>query len=349
MNTPLQILVIRRDNIGDLICTTPLLHGLRRKYPAARISVLASSYNVDVLDGNPDVDETLVFLKKNQKSHGYGRLGMLWNRWRLLRMIRKRRFDHIILANGGWRYAHTLGGKQLLGFREPGEPDHRQPDVLAPDHNGFEEHEVSKMARLGSILGVEEALGPLRLFPNDLLVFQKRQMLIALGWNSERPTIAFHISARKAERRWNNRSFVELAKHLITDYSVQILLFWSPGEKNCPTHPGDDEDASQILKSLSGLPIFPCPSETIRSLIAGISLADQIVCSDGGGAHVAAALQKPVLCFYGPSEMVMWHPWGVPYVHLQKPSLQVSDITVEEALSAFDELQGKIDSGLSPI
>ncbi len=349
VRTPLKILVVRRDNIGDLICTTPLLHGLRGKYPEAWISVLASSYNREVLDGNPDVNEVLVFLKKKQKSHGYGRLGMLWNRWQLLRSIRKQRFDHVILANGGWRYGHTLGGRQTIGFREPGEPDHRQPDVLAPDHGGFDEHEVSKMATLGSILGVEEALGPLRVFPNALLVLRQRQLLLEAGWNPERPSIAFHISARKAERRWNNSSFVDLAKNLTAIYGVQVLFFWSPGGKNHLMHPGDDEDASLILNSLRKVPVFPCPSDSIAGLIAGLSLADQVVCSDGGGMHVAAALQKPVLCFFGPSEMMKWHPWGVPYVHLQKPSLQVSDITVMEALAGFDELQGKIASGLSLI
>ena len=340
----LKILVVRRDNIGDLVCTTPLLHGLRKKYPGAYIAVLASSYNVEVLNRNPDVDEVFVFLKRHQKSHGYGRLSMLWNRWRLVRTIRRHRFDHIILANGGWRYARTLGGKQMIGFREPGEPDHRQPDVLAPDHGGRDEHEVSKMATLGGILGVKDAIGPLKVYPDDDLVLSQRHQLTALGWNPERPSIGFHISARKAERRWNNNSFVDLAERLINDYGVQILLFWSPGKKSSPMHPGDDEDASIILKRLENFPVFPCPTETIRGLIGGMSLADQVVCSDGGGVHIAAALQKPVLCFYGPSEMFMWHPWGVPYVHLQKPTFQVSDISVAEALSGFAELQGKISA-----
>ena len=61
MNRSPRILVIRRDNIGDLLCTTPLLHGLRRQFPQAYIAVL---------DGNPDVDEVFVFLKRQQKKIG---------------------------------------------------------------------------------------------------------------------------------------------------------------------------------------------------------------------------------------------------------------------------------------
>jgi ADP-heptose:LPS heptosyltransferase len=341
VNTPLQILVIRRDNIGDLICTTPLLHGLRRKYPDARISVLASSYNVDVLDGNPDVDETLVFLKKNQKSHGYGRLGMLWNRWRLLRTIRKRRFDHIILANGGWRYAHTLGGKQLLGFREPGEPDHHQPDVLAPDHNGFEEHEVSKMARLGIPLGIEETLGATKLFPDTALVVRASDRLKALGWNPDKPFVALHLSSRNPLQRWPEESFIKLAQALTASGDNQILLLWSPGAEDDAMHPGDDDKAERILTHLHSLPVFSCPTATIKELVAAVSLADQMICSDGGAMHIAAALNKPIVCFFGGTFLPEWHPWGVPYVALQKSSRSVADITVEETLAAFAELQTK--------
>jgi len=35
------ILVIRRDNIGDLVCTTPLVRALRHQLPNARIEFLA--------------------------------------------------------------------------------------------------------------------------------------------------------------------------------------------------------------------------------------------------------------------------------------------------------------------
>ena len=339
MSAHLKILVVRRDNIGDLICTTPLLHGLRTKYPKAWISVLASSYNKEVLDGNPDVNEVLVFLKKRQKSHGYGRLGMLWNRWRLLGSIRRQRFDHVILANGGWRYGHTLGGKKTIGFREPGEPDHRQPDVLAPDHGGFDEHEVSKMARLARMLGAEETMGKTKLFPDAHQLELQRVRLISLGWDPARPSLAFHISSRKPNQRWPVDSFAALAKHLMDSHHVQVLLFWSPGSEHDAMHPGDDGKAQLLLGQLRHLPVFPCSTNTIPELVAALSLSDQMICSDGGAMHVAAALNKPIVCFFGPSPVPEWHPWSVPYVALQKPSRVVADISVEEVLAAYEKLQ----------
>jgi ADP-heptose:LPS heptosyltransferase len=104
-------------------------------------------------------------------------------------------------------------------------------------------------------------------------------------------------------------------------------------------HPGDDEKAARILAQLQGRSIYPCPTKSITELIAAISLVDQVICSDGGAMHVAAALGKPILCFFGPTPVKEWHPWGVPYIVLQPPSKEVQSISVDEALKAYGQLQ----------
>lgn len=54
--------------------------------------------------------------------------------------------------------------------------------------------------------------------------------------------------------------------------------------------------------------------------------------------HIAAALGKPILCFFGKSDKTRWYPWKAPHVLLQPPSLNVADIGVDEAARAFDQL-----------
>ncbi|MFI0348456.1 MAG: glycosyltransferase family 9 protein [Chthoniobacterales bacterium] len=338
-----RILVIRRDNIGDLLCTTPLIHGLRKKFPTAYLSVLASNYNAAVLEGNPDIDEVFIFLKRHQKVSGQHFLSLLWKRWKLVRKIRKCRFDYIFLANGGWRYARSLGGKKMIGFRERHQPDHRQPNVIVPiENDGRNEHEVSKMARLGAALEATASNGPTFIFPDLARVARENKRLSLLGWNREKPSIALHISSRQPHQRWTNESFVMLAKKLISKFHVQILLFWSPGKENNRMHPGDDEKAECILRELRSPLVFPCPTQELSDLAAGLSLADQMICSDGGAMHVAAALKKPIVCFFGESNVAEWHPWKVPSIVVQAPSKIVADISVEEAFEAFSELQKKL-------
>ena len=344
MPSPLSILVVRRDNIGDLLCTTPLLHGLRKKYPEAFIAVLASSYNEEVLRDNPDVDKIFIFPKRYQKKNVGYFFSRLWKRWILIQEIRKHRFDHVVLANGGRRYAQKLRGKQSIGFRERHQPDHRQPEVVVPlENEGRDDHEVSKMARLGAVLGVAEAMGPLHLFPDKKQLQHERKRLVALGWNPLRPTVALHISSRKPSQRWPKESFVALANKIVSQKKeVQLFLFWSPGNEGNQMHPGDDAKAAWILEQLPEDVIFPCPTKNLRELIAGVSFVDQMICSDGGAMHIAAALQKPLLCFFGASNVKEWHPWHVPHRILQPASRIVADLTVSEVIREFEVLQDQL-------
>lgn len=335
-----QILVIRRDNIGDLICTTPLLHGLRQKYPDAYIAVLASSYNFSVLDRNPDVDDVFVFLKRQQNSHGHGLLYVLFDRFRLQHTLRRHVFDHVLLANGGWRYACKLGGKSIIGFRERDNPDSRQPDIVVPLANrGQDDHEVSKMALLGAVVGVPAASGRLHLFPDPKRMHGVREALEKIGWDADTPSIAVHISSRQSVQRWPEAYFVDLIKEIVARYRWQVLLLWAPGPENDAMHPGDDEKAARIQASLANTSVFPCPTTCLQDLIATLALSSQMVCSDGGAMHVAAALGKPILCFFGHSNRVEWHPWRVPHVLLQPESRRVQDISVAEAMVGFSKLQ----------
>jgi ADP-heptose:LPS heptosyltransferase len=342
----MKLLIIRRDNIGDLICTTPLLRALRERFPEASISVLVSSYNAEVLEENSDIDRTFIFLKRRHDNHGQHPLSVIWKRWKLKRFLRKEKFDFILLANGGWRYARGLRGNVTIGFQERDRSSSQQPDIVIPrEMPGVpEEHEVTKLARLGAALGVllEKSLGPTFLFPKKTIVEEERQRLLTLGWNPDKKTIGVHIGARYAMQKWPENYFTTLIKKIISTSDSQIILLWSPGLKNNPIHPGDDEKATRILDALQGLPIFPAPTKTISQLIAVTSLFDQMICSDGGAMHVAAALKKPTLAFFGIGSIESWHPWKTPYIGLRAPSHQVKDISIEEALAGFSELQKKI-------
>jgi len=119
---------------------------------------------------------------------------------------------------------------------------------------------------------------------------------------------------------------------------ASFMLFWSPGDENNPLHPGDDNKAKAIMDAAHDLPLLAFPTHTLKELIAGLSLPNTVICSDGGAMHIAAALAKPIVCFFGNSDASVWYPWGVPHVLLQKESFDVNDISVEEALAAYEKL-----------
>ncbi len=342
-----RFLIIRRDNIGDMLATTPLLRGLRRRYPQAYIAVLASSYNVDVIRHNPDVDEVFIFLKRQQKDTGHGLLATLWRRWQLLLTLRRISFDAVVLANGGWRYGRQLGSR-MVGFRERDNPDHRQPQVIVPLADPRGTHEVRKMAALGAALDVADSLGPQVLIPDGQLQEHTRAGLAAAGWQAGKPTLAVHISSRRPQQRWPEEQFSTfLARLHAAEPDLQFLLLWSPGAADDPMHPGDDGKAAAIQTrcQAQGVPLFPVPTRRVAELVAACSCAQRFIGSDGGAMHVAAALGLPMVCFFGDSSAAEWHPWGVSYEMLQPESQRVDSLAVEDALSAWARLNDSLEQG----
>ncbi len=230
---PASILVTRRDNIGDILCTTPLLASLRKRYPIAHIAILVTDYNIDAIRDNPNVDEVLVYIKRGNDTHAKGYFGILKERLLLLQHIRRKRFDLIVLANGGYRYARQLAGKKTMGFRETGR-NYGQPDWVIPcPSNGL--HEVEKLNLLGQTLGAPPALGSLFLQPDTTSSATSRTILLAQGWQPSRPSVAVHISSRRPQQRWPVAHFAQFMTQLhVQQPELQFVLLWSPGASNAP-------------------------------------------------------------------------------------------------------------------
>jgi ADP-heptose:LPS heptosyltransferase len=331
-----SILIIRRDNIGDLVCTTPLISALRRRYPQAHIAALVNTYNRQVLEGHPDLDALYAYAKAKHRLPGQSRAAVYWNRFALMLKLRARRFDYALLASpypgtSALRLARWVAPRHIAGYAE----STGLVDLALPHGGAKSEHEVEGVFRLARLFDIEGAPGKLSI---GVDANARERAGAALGARAPgRKLIAVHVSARKASQRWPAARFAELMQALSAE--ADFLLLWSPGAADHPQHPGDDAKAREIMDAAGALRVTAYPTHELRDLTAALSLADYVICSDGGAMHLAAALGKPVLCFFGDSDATRWHPWGVPYRLLQPQSLDVADISLAAALQAFRELR----------
>ena len=340
-----KFLVIRRDNIGDLVCTTPLIHALRSRYPKARLCVLVNSYNRPVVENNPDIDEVYAYTKAKHRGKGQSVLGVYWDRLLLMRELRRQHFDYAIIAGPHFlprvlRLARWIRPQHILGFTEAGKPGVRHIDMGQPYTLPRPLHEAEDIFRLLAPLGIEGEPPAMRVFPAASALAQAQAELREKKLAPDN-VIGVHISARKPSNRWPAEHFIALIRRLREQHQAAFMLFWSPGSASNPRHPGDDEKAQQITNALSDIPILAYPTEQLDQLIAGLSLCRALVCSDGGAMHIAAALGRPILCFFGKSDRSRWYPWKTPHVLLQPPSLDVADIGVDEAVAAFERLMSR--------
>ncbi|MFL6623111.1 MAG: glycosyltransferase family 9 protein [Sulfurifustis sp.] len=339
-HAPLKFLVIRRDNIGDLICTTPVFAALRERFPRARIYALTNTYNLPVLRNNPFVDESFAYMKLKHREPGVSIVRAYWERARLVKRLRSMRIDYVILAGGGFlpralATARLLRPQHIVGYVDAGASE-RRIDLPVPFDHRAQLHEVEYVFKLLAPLGIVGAPPPLYIAPGA-----SERGEAEAAWKERGlagAPIGVHISARKSSNRWPTERFVALMRRLHAEHGPGFMLFWSPGEAANPRHPGDDAKAREILNALPDVPVVPFPTQRLDQLIAGLSVCDRVICSDGGAMHIAAALRKPILCFFGNSGATRWRPWGTPHVLLQPDSLDAGDISVDEAFAGFQRL-----------
>ena len=321
-----KILVIRRDNIGDLVCTTPLLHQLRMRFPRAWIAALVNRYNEDVLAGNPDLNAVFSYRKSKHRESGESAFAVFWTRFRQLMALRRMKIDIVLLpASGGQASARQMA--RLIGA-------HRIIEQ-AVDRGGVM-HEVERAARVLTPLGVADKLRSLRICADAQGVAAVRAK-VAESLPGDGPLVGLHISARKPDPRWPAENFAKLMVQLHARHGACFMLFWSPGDEANPLHPGDDRKAAAIV-AVTGTPVLPWPTHKLRDLIDGLAVCDSVICSDGGAMHIAAGLGKPIVCFFGSSDPAIWHPWDVPHQVLRSASRKVADIAVDEAVAAWQGL-----------
>ncbi|MEK7678611.1 MAG: glycosyltransferase family 9 protein, partial [Deltaproteobacteria bacterium] len=209
---PKSVLFIRRDNIGDLVCTTPAMRAVRLKYPEAEIAVLVNSYNADIVRNNPDIDEVFIYEKEKHRAKGKGVLKVLLGQLSVIRKIRSKRFDAAIGCAYSYsprlaRLTYLTGAKLRIGYA----PKHGSSRFYNSVVKGPSEpvHEVLAMMRLLKPLGIEDDSPP-RLFirPDENEVKKAREFL--KGACPGRRIALFHISSRRPENRWPLEYFKEL-------------------------------------------------------------------------------------------------------------------------------------------
>ena len=335
-----RILVIRRENIGDLVCTTPLIAALRERYPDGHIAAFVNTYYQAVLAGNLGIDAVYAYEKGKHRGEKRSVVSVYFDRLRLIVKLRKEKFDYAILATPGFdprslRLARMIGARHVLGYAEP-DKGHPPVDIALLYDRATNAHEVEQVFTLLRALGVNGSPPSTHVFPD---AGERREIEPALARLGQgKPVVGVHISARRKKQQWSAENFAALIRAIGERHAARFLLLWAPGEPDDPKHAGDDEKARAVMEYCKGIPVLPCPTEAVSRLIAALSLCDYVVCTDGGAMHLAAALDKPILCFFGDSTPARWRPWKARHELVQPASQDLKDLSVVQAVSGFERL-----------
>lgn len=347
-----RILVVRRDNIGDLVCTTPLISALRARYPESWIAALVNSYNAPVLEGNPDLDAVYSYAKLKHRGISRGGIaGAALERLRLIRALRAQKLDCVAIATPSHvsrtvTLAAMFRPQAIAGFVDGKCPDARIRLPVAQETTAGL-HEVEAVYRLAPLLGIDAPIPPLKLVPAADAA-AKAQGAIERAGLSGKMKVAVHLSARRPTQRWRTERTAELIVHLGERFDAASMLLWSPGALDHAQHPGDDAKAAKVLQMVGErAPLLAYPTTELRDLIGALSVCDAVICPDGGAMHLAAALNKPIVALFGDSPPERWRPWGARHRVVQASGRHVEDISVQDVARAFAALLQDLRTGCS--
>jgi ADP-heptose:LPS heptosyltransferase len=319
-----NILVIRRNGIGDMVCALPVLRALKRGFPLCRITVLADRENAAIARFCEAVDEVLVFPLRPRLFRGRS-----WEAWRVGRELRKRKFDLVLGVSGSFsrllaRLVYGTGAPKRVGTISP----ERAPDPFYFTHcrirpSGSRLHQVLTGVELLQTIGVDCDPDAIQLhLPQDEIAGAKRWLQSEI--DPARPMVWLHLSNRRPESRWNAESFGRLAARLVEQTEACVVL---------ARQKGDTVGGPELITGLPPRRAAWFENSSFVKFAAALSQARAVVCGDGGVMHLGAALGCRVVVLFSATEPEIWRPWGPDHLVLRRGP-DVNMIGVDEVFDA---------------
>ncbi len=296
-----RILVRSQNWIGDAVIATASLRSLRRSFPEACISVLAKPWVLPVLGHNPHIDEIIEY---DAEGIHKGLRGMV----RLVRYLRSRRFHGAVLLQRAFEAAlitSLAGIPARMGYTTDGRGfllTHKARSSRKDFDVPRLEHDLRLLGNFG--LNVEEKA--LLLPIGRDFVEGARERLRGFGVSMEERVVGFSPGAVGSPlKRWCPERFGDLAVRIRQAYGTPVLLFGTPGEKGL---------CEEICRGAGHRGVINLAGHTsLEEAIALIGLCGLFVTNDSGLMHVAAALDVPLVCIFGPTDPRRTAPWSVRY------------------------------------
>jgi ADP-heptose:LPS heptosyltransferase len=318
-----RILLVKPSAFGDVLHTLPVLVKLRARFPAARIDWLITPENAELVRYHPAISNVVLFPRRDlaRLSHGWSAASSLLH---LFGEIRRGRYDLVIDLHGQMRSAlFTLatGAPVRIGFDRPqrhllhasrtsasrhvglhGWHGAREGSWLAYTHRipipTLDVHAVDRYLWIGAMLGMDDGSLDLRVYWPE----QADQRVDDLLREAGLPQKGFAILVPTTiweTKHWPAHRFAAVGRYLL-EQGIPVIVGGAPGdEKRCRAV----VDACPGARDLSG-------RTSLSEFAALMNRSTVNVTNDSGSMHLAAALGRPVVSVFGPTDPVWTGPYG---------------------------------------
>lgn len=335
-----NILIVRQHNqLGDMLCSVPLFAAIRKRFPKAHITLVASPINYEILfsDINPFIDKVITYRKapfknlvdfyKELKNHDY-QIGIVPS------TVSISRTSHFI--------NFFSGAKLRVGVKSI-DNKYNSVEYLLNVKSEFrwdskKLHQVERNLDVGRQINCDltpaEKSEVMIHLSSDELEFAKRFMSESFQ-DRNKLIISFHPGAGKTANRWSKENFTVLMKLLYEKYGCYILMTSGTIDKEITDSIKDDLNTQDIDCVI-------LENSPIRKVGSVIKLTSLYITNDTGTMHVAGGVDANVISLFGPTHGYEWAPKGINKIFIQSSKDNINDISVETVFTAAVEMIEKV-------
>ncbi len=347
-----NILIIKPSSLGDVVRCIPILSGCRKAYPNAKISWLVRPDCGQLLQGNPDLNEIIYFDRKHLGKFGRSFKATV-DAFKFLGMLKKKKFDLVIDLQGLFRsglMSYCTKAPIRMGFKNARE--------LAPvfyTHkiaiSSQREHVVDSYWRFAGALGFQGRDKTFNMVTPQDVERSSRELLEQSIQSPGSDYAVMLIGGTEEAKRWPIELFAKLADRLNSCYSINTILL---GAGAC-----EEALARQMIENTTNQKnvINLIGKTTLPQMVAILRKARFVVGNDSGPLHIAAALARPTIGIYGPTDAEVVGPYGqmdgvvragsnAPRTkrYSTLPEHQISRISIDDILEKIDQKINSNDS-----
>ncbi len=298
-----SVAVFMLRHIGDTVLSTPAFRALRAAFPSARILAVVNEGTQEMLDGNPDIDEILVFHRCRKDEGGIGR-------WKeeaaLVRSLRAFRPDLSVNLTEGDRgaiFSVLSGARHRVGVT-PNRKGFPGKEILfthlCPPHDRYR-HAVLRDLDVMAAAGIPPADLRLRLSLSDKDRETAARILREAGIAAGQPFSVVQPTSRWTFKCWTEDGMGGVISHL-ADLGIAPVVTSGPA-------PVEVAQAERIRERAGGRAVSLAGRLSLKELGAVIASARLFVGVDSAPMHVSAAVGTPTVALFGPTGAFNWAPW----------------------------------------
>ena len=308
-----KILIIQPYAIGDVLRATPVIRGLKEKYPGCYLAFLVGEVAAEVVSANPDLDEVYIINLKGYKEE-YNTRGLgdaFKNLYDFTRLLQKEKFNLVVnlsLTEYCGLITYLTKSAAFLGLMVDNSGKICLTSGWGDKHTRIFESRESRLANkmhltdiFCKIAEVEEGRYGLALHLEAEDVSFASETFHQHGIGEEQMVIGLNPGANWESKRWEPEKFAKLGDELIRRHGAKILLFGGPG---------DLELSSSVESLMEEKPINLAGATSLRQLGALMSRCRAVVANDTGPMHLSAAVKTPTVAIFGPTYSVEGGPYG---------------------------------------